>query len=196
MGFFIKTVPDSEATGQLREYYDEDIKDSGYVADTTRSFSLLPDTYRGWRELIRSIRKSMRLRNYELTTFAAAMEMGCTYCMLAHGATLRKNFFSAAELEVIRKDVRHAGLEEKEVLMMDYAQKVVRDASSTSQQDFDRMRQAGWTDEDILSITLAAAARSFASKLFDALGAGPDAAYKDLDEETHHTLIGKRAFAR
>jgi hypothetical protein len=29
---------------------------------------------------------------------------------------------------------------------------------------------------------------------FDALHADPDAIYKDLDEDTHHTLIGKRPF--
>jgi alkylhydroperoxidase family enzyme len=115
--------------------------------------------------------------------------------MLAHGAVLRKNFFSAEQLEAIAKDFRHAGLEEKEVLMMEYAQKVVRDAASSTQDDFDRLRKAGWTDEDILSITLAAAARSFVSKVFDALGADADAIYKELDEETHHTLIGKRPFS-
>jgi alkylhydroperoxidase family enzyme len=108
---------------------------------------------------------------------------------------LRKNFFSAEQLEAIAKDFRHAGLEEKEVLMMEYAQKVVRDAASSTQDDFDRLRKAGWTDEDILSITLAAAARSFVSKVFDALGADADAIYKELDEETHHTLIGKRPFS-
>lgn len=79
MSFFIRTIPESEATGKLREFYDDDLRDSGYVANTTRAFSLLPDTYEGWRGLIRSIRKTMRLRNYELTTIAAAMEMGCTY---------------------------------------------------------------------------------------------------------------------
>ncbi len=79
MSFFIKTVPDAEATGKLREFYDEDIKDSGFVSNTVRSFSLLPETYEGWRGLIRSIRKHMRLRNYELTTLAAAMEMRCTF---------------------------------------------------------------------------------------------------------------------
>jgi alkylhydroperoxidase family enzyme len=114
--------------------------------------------------------------------------------MLAHGAVLRKNFFSAEQLEAIAKDFRHSGLEEKEVLMMEYAQKVVRDAPSTTQDDFDELRKAGWTDEDILSITLAAAARSFVSKIFDALHADPDAVYKALDEETHHALIGKRPF--
>lgn len=79
MGFFIETVPYESAGDSLRAFYDEDLRDSGIVSNTTRSFSLLPDTYRGWRELIRSIRKHIRLRHYELTTFAAAMELGCTF---------------------------------------------------------------------------------------------------------------------
>ncbi len=79
MSFFINTVPASDATGDLREYYDQDVKDLGIPSNTTRSFSLLPDTYAGWRGLIRSIRKHLRLRDYELTTFAAAMQMGCTF---------------------------------------------------------------------------------------------------------------------
>lgn len=79
MGFFIKTIPDQEATGKLREFYDQDIRESGCVSNTTRTFSLLPETWEGWRGLIKSIRKNMRLRHYELTTLAAAMEMGCTF---------------------------------------------------------------------------------------------------------------------
>lgn len=79
MSYFIKTVSESEATGKLREYYDEDIKDDGFVSNTTRTFSLHPETWEGWTGLIKSIRRNIRLRNYELTTFAAAMEMGCTF---------------------------------------------------------------------------------------------------------------------
>lgn len=41
-----------------------------------------------------------------------------------------QKFFTAEQLEAIAKDFHHAGLEEKEVVMMEYAQKVVRDASS------------------------------------------------------------------
>ncbi len=114
--------------------------------------------------------------------------------MLAHGAVLRKNSVTAEQLESIAKDFHHAGLEEKEVVMMEYAQKVVREASSTTQADFDNLRKVGWSDKDILSITLTAAARSFISKVFDALSADADTIYKELDEETHHALIGKRPF--
>ncbi len=79
MSFFINTISAPEATGQLREFYDQDVKDLGVASNVTRSFSLLPDTFEGWRALIRSIRKHLRLRDYELTTLAAAMEMGCTF---------------------------------------------------------------------------------------------------------------------
>ncbi len=79
MSFFIKTIPASEAVGKLREYYDDDIKTQGIPSNTTRTFSLLPETWEGWTGLVKSIRKKMRLRNYELATFAAAMEMGCTF---------------------------------------------------------------------------------------------------------------------
>lgn len=79
MSFFIKTISDSEATDKLRAFYDDDIKSLGIPSNTTRTFSLLPETWEGWMGLIKSIRKNMRLRDYELTTFAAAMEMGCTF---------------------------------------------------------------------------------------------------------------------
>ncbi len=114
--------------------------------------------------------------------------------MLAHGAVLRKNGFTAEQLEALAADFHQAGLQEKEVAMMDYAQKVAREASSTTAADFDGLRKLGWSDKDILSITLAAAARCFVSKVFEALGAPPDSIYRELDEETHHALIGKRPF--
>ena len=79
MSFFIQTVPLDESQGKLREYYETDLKQLGVASNTTRSFSLLPETWEGWMGLVRSIRKNMPLRIYELTTLAAAMEMGCTF---------------------------------------------------------------------------------------------------------------------
>ncbi len=79
MSFFIRTIPDSEADGKLREFYESDLSQLGVASNTTRTFSLLPETWEGWMGLVKSIRKHMRLRDYELTTLAAAMEMGCTF---------------------------------------------------------------------------------------------------------------------
>ncbi len=79
MNFFIETIPYESAGDQLRDFYEADIKDLGVPSNTTRSFSLMPEAYGAWRELLRSIRKTIRLRDYELTTFAVARELGCTF---------------------------------------------------------------------------------------------------------------------
>src|SRR5579862_9128578 len=47
--------------------------------------------------------------------------------------------------------------------------------------DFDPLRSVGLSDEEIVDIVLAAAARCFLSKTLDALGVEADARYAELD---------------
>jgi len=76
---YVRTVPEPEATAELRSQYDKDLKDLGYVANYTRAMSLRPKAIAAWRQLTRSIRSTMRLRHYELVTLAAALTLRCTY---------------------------------------------------------------------------------------------------------------------
>ena len=79
---FIRTVPVDQADGKLLELYQDDLKTKGYVANHTSTFSLRPEVYEAWKNLLTSIRSKMRLRRFELVTFAAAQALGCTYCRL------------------------------------------------------------------------------------------------------------------
>jgi uncharacterized peroxidase-related enzyme len=114
--------------------------------------------------------------------------------MLAHGALLRKNFFSAAELVAIVNDFRNAGLPPEEVALMSFAQKITTQANQISEQDFDELRGQGFSDEEILDVVLACAARNFFSKTLDTLGASPDEAYLELEPELIHVLSAGRPF--
>ncbi len=53
MSFSFKIVAQENATGKLREYYDEHIADSSTISNTTRSISLHLGAYEGWRGLTR-----------------------------------------------------------------------------------------------------------------------------------------------
>ena len=114
--------------------------------------------------------------------------------MLVHGAVLRKNFFSAEQVAAIVTDFRNAGLEPAEVAMLAFTQKAVLDPHSITPADIDDLRAHGFSDVEILDITLAATARSFFAKLLDALGVEPDAVYLEMEEEMRHALTGKRPF--
>jgi len=185
---FIQTIPETEAGGKLRTIYEGDIQSMGYVPNHAKVFSLRPDVLEAWRAFQGSIRKNLRLRRYELVTLAAAMALKCRYCVLAHGAILLKNGINPDQLRKILTDFRDAGLEPVEVAMMEFARKVIRDASEITLADIDVLRALDLEDVEILDITLTATMRSFASKTFDTLGAGPDPVYAELERELSDLL--------
>jgi uncharacterized peroxidase-related enzyme len=185
---FIQTKSEADAEGKLREIYEGDRKSLGYVPNHAKVFSLRPEVLEAWRAFQGSIRKNLRLRRYELVTLAAAMALNCRYCLLAHGAILIKNGFSLDQLRLILGNFRDAGLEPTEVAMMEFAQKIIRNANEITQADVDALRTLDLEDVEILDITLTATMRSFASKTFDALGARPDAVYDELERQLANLL--------
>lgn len=114
--------------------------------------------------------------------------------MFAHGALLRKNFFSADQLVAIVKDFRNAGLPAEEVAIMSFAQKIITQAGQIGERDIDELRKYGLSDEEIVDVVLACTARSFFSKTLDALDAKPDEAYLGLEPELIQALAVGRPF--
>ena len=109
---------------------------------------------------------------------------------------LRSEFFTAEEVEAIVRDYRSAGLPPEEVALIAFAEKVALDAHNVTQEDIDRLRQHGFSDEEILDVALTAAARSFFSKVLDAVGAEPDAKYADLEQPLREALTVGREFPK
>jgi alkylhydroperoxidase family enzyme len=114
--------------------------------------------------------------------------------MLAHGAVLRKNFFSAGELAAVVKDFHNAGLTDEEVALMSFAQKVTSDSQHVSEADMEELHRYGLTDEDILNVVLACTARNFFSKTLDALDAIPDEVYQEFEPELLNLLTPGRPY--
>jgi len=180
---FIQTISEAEAQGKLSDIYKGDRKNLGYVPNHAKVFSLRPDVLEAWRTFQGSIRKNLRLRQYELVTLAAAIALKCRYCLLAHGSILIKNGISLDQLRLILTNFKDAGLQPSEVAMMEFAQKIIRNVNEITLADVDSLRALGIEDVEILDITLTATMRSFASKTFDALGAKPDAVYHELEQQ-------------
>jgi alkylhydroperoxidase/carboxymuconolactone decarboxylase family protein YurZ len=64
-----------------------------------------------------------------------------------------------------------------------FATLVANDAASVTATDVERLRALGLSDEEVLDVVLAVAARCFFSTVLDALGVQPDPAYRALDPE-------------
>lgn len=193
---FIGTVPEDQATGATAEMYATDEEAFGHLPNFTRAFSHRPEVYAVWRQLNGAIKSNMDLRRYELATVAAARRLGSSYCMLAHGSVLMDKFLDPESLQAVVADHGSAGLSDTDVAVMDLAEKVADDAGSIQQPDIDHLRSLGLSDQEVLDVVLAAAARCFFSKVLDALGVEPDAKYAGLAPGVRDALTVGRAIAQ
>jgi uncharacterized peroxidase-related enzyme len=171
------------------------IRESEDVPNHGAAFAHRPEIYAGWQQLNTAIKESMDLRRYELATLAAARRLRSSYCMLAHGGVLASQFFEPDEVRELVLDHRAAGLEPVDVAVMDLADKVAGDATGVTAEDIDRLRELGLTDDEIVSVVSAAAARCFFSKALDALGVQPDASYAAVEPGLREALVVGRPIA-
>jgi uncharacterized peroxidase-related enzyme len=192
---YIRTIPPEEAEGTLKEIYDKELSSQGFIANGTVTFSLHPDVFLAWQNLLKAIHSKMRLRRFELVTLATASALHCTYCLLAHGAVLRQQVFDADQLEAIVKDYHNAGLSPQEVALMEFAEKVALHAHAVQKEDIDTLRAHGLSDEEILDVTFTASARIFLSKILDAMGTEADMKYLDLEPNVRKAMQKGRPFA-
>ena len=158
-----------------------------------RAFAERPEILAAWQQLNGAIKARMDLRRYELATLAAARRLHSSYCSLAHGTVLLKDF--GEPLREIALDHRNAGLDEIDVAVMNLAERVVDDATSIGEADLRDLRDLGLTEAEIMDVVLAAAARCFFAKTLDALGIRPDASYGDLAPELLEVLVVGRPIA-
>ena len=183
----ISTPEPDEVSGDAAELYAEDLAAMGYVPSHTRVMARNPAAVRAFENLIRASIRTMDKRRYELVTLAAAQAIGSRACRLAHG---RKSLevFDEQQLARIARDFHDAGLTDAEVAMMEFAARLSRDSATMTDADALRLREHGFSDDEIVDIALAAAARNFYSRALHALAVPVDVP-PDLSPELRDALL-------
>lgn len=111
---------------------------------------------------------------------------------MAHGEFLRQATGSDTDAIIaFARDWRSAPLDDADRAMLEFAEKIARDASAISRADHDRLRAVGFTDEDILDIVLLACYRVFINKLGDALGVELDGPFQKDPRLVEALAVGR-----
>ena len=133
----------------------------------------------------------MGLREWRLITLIAAKQIPSTYCSHVYSQQLVGDLGSKEAVLAVQRDFRTRAFD-RDTEMLAYAEKIAKDASQISKADIDRLRSVGFTDQRDLRYCLCASFRCFVGRFFDAMGAGPEAAFIDSDEEFRTAMtVGK-----
>lgn len=191
---FLKTIAEDEATGRVAEIYAAHKAQLGFVMDATRCFTARPDLLPLYTDFMNGIRAGFTLgiREWRLITLIAAKQIPSTYCAQVYSKQLVDDLGSKDAVLAVMRDFRSAGLSERDVAMLAYAEAVALDASQVREADIAALRAAGFTDQQICDIALCAAFRCFVSRFFDATGTVPEATFIDDDPEFRDAMtVGK-----
>lgn len=77
-----------------------------------------------------------------------------------------------AFVETLKRDYRTAPISSQDLVMLEYAEQITRDATKIQPEFHDRLRAEGFDDRGILQITLIASWFNYINRVADALGVG------------------------
>ena len=191
---FLKTVSEEHARGRIAELYQVQKAQNGFVMSAMQCWTARPDLLPIYQEFSDKIRSgfSLRPRDWRLITLIAAKHVPSTYCSHVYGKQLIVDFGSKDAVLAVQRDFRSAGLSQRDIEMLTYAEMISKDASRVTHEQIERLRSVGFTDVQICDIALCAAFRCFVSRFFDAVGAGPEPAFLDTDANFRSAMtVGK-----
>lgn len=164
-----------EHTDEAQRHYDEDVAELGYVMNVSRLWSYQPTALTALFDLVRQIITAgeLTLRQRGILVAACAATIEDSYCALAWGTKLAQEASAQTASAVLRGE--DTGLSTKEQAMARWTRKVAGDASGVSDADVRDLREAGYSDGEIFTLTVFVALRIAFSTVNDALGVRPDA---------------------
>jgi hypothetical protein len=139
---FLKTIAEADASGRVAEIYAEDVRDMGVLMSATTCWTVRPDLLPLWTDFLEGVKAGFTLspRDWRLITFIAAIEVPSTYCVMVYAQRLIADLGTKEAVLALRRDFRRAGLPERDVAMLAFAQKVARAAHEVTQADTDALR--------------------------------------------------------
>ncbi|HEU5222214.1 MAG TPA: carboxymuconolactone decarboxylase family protein [Candidatus Lumbricidophila sp.] len=171
----ITTPAPEDASDDVADRYAGDLRDVGFLFAHTRAMAVNPEAHAAFETLVRTIVPSIGLRAYELATLGAARAIGSEHCLLAHGRkSLRAGLFDQEQLARLAHDYTDASLNEADVAVLAYAEKLSGNAAAMTDADTERLREVGFSDRQIVDITFAAGIRNFLSRSLLALAVPVD----------------------
>ena len=107
--------------------------------------------------------------------------------MTAHAAALRLRTKDPVLVDHLLSNYRLAALDARDRVMLDFAVKVTRAPDECTASDLTPLRDAGYTDEDILHIVELTAIFNYNGRLANAMGLLPNVEYHDLGRHPEAT---------
>jgi uncharacterized peroxidase-related enzyme len=186
----ITTPPPDTTDPDVAARYRQDLDDDGFVFSHTRAMAVNPAALQAFESLISAVVPSIGVRVYELATLSAARAIGSPHCLLAHARkALHAKALDEQQVENLAAVGDDPTFSAADRAVIRYAERLSTDPASMTDADSLALREAGFSDRQIVDITLAAAARNYFSRALRALAVPVEDEVAGLTPQLRRVLV-------
>ena len=156
---------------------------AGFVPNVFIALAQRPDEFRAffaYHDALMEKGGNLTKADREMIVVATSAENNCLYCVVAHGAVLRIRAKHPLVADQVAVNYRKADITPQQKVMLEFAIKVCNESVSVNESDFEKMRDAGFNDEDIWDVVAITAFFGMSNRLANALSIGPNTEFYSM----------------
>jgi uncharacterized peroxidase-related enzyme len=177
-------VPDEdELPAEVKALHEAPLEKLGFVPNVLRLYALRPSHLLHWNAHYEELMKGesgLSKAEREMIAVVGSVADECRYCIAAHSAALRKLTKDPGPADAIAADHATAAIEPRARAMLDYALFNAPAPTEMAEPDVDALRNAGWTDEDVMDIAEVTGMFNLTNRMASGLGWEPNPEYETL----------------
>ena len=146
---------------------------AGFIPNVFLTLAHRPDEFRAffaYHDALMLRESGLTKAEKEMIVVATSAANRCPYCVIAHGAVLRIYAKNAQIADQVAIDHHHADITPRQRAMLDFAVKLARTPEEISDEDRERLRLQGFSDEDIWDIAAIAALFALSNRMAHVTG--------------------------
>tara|TARA_B100000945_G_C20301618_1_gene558333 strand:- start:165 stop:764 length:600 start_codon:yes stop_codon:yes gene_type:complete len=168
----------------MKKYFKVCKEKIGFIPNVLLSFAFRPEKLKNfvstYNELMLGESGLSKLER-EMIAVVVSSTNHCFYCVVAHGQAVRQLSGDPELSEKLSINYRTALLDKKQKAMLDFAYKLTKEPSLIENRDRERLREAGFTEEDIFDIADTVAFFNMSNRIASGLDMQPNKQYHKMN---------------
>lgn len=175
---FIKIIEQEDASGSLKEIYNELIQSRGKLAMVHKIQSLNPESITAHMDLYMTVmfgNSPLKRAQREMMAVVVSAANQCEYCQLHHAQALNYYLKDEEKVNKLREDYVNVALPEVDLQLCKLAEKLTTAPHDVDEQkDIQPLKDARFSDRAVLDATLVISYFNFVNRMVLSLGVEAD----------------------
>lgn len=146
----IKVPDDHKSSLEARAVLDAVYNRLGFVPNMHKVMSLSPAALTGWAGFMGALSKTLDVKTRDAIGLAVSEVSSCNYCLSAH--SYMATTFSKVSPEEIAANRKGKSSDSKRSAAVGFSQNLIKTRGKMSDADFEAVRLAGYSDQEIIEI--------------------------------------------